>query len=82
MRRYPSLTPRLDKVVEEQQAMLEAIVRGDGDTAERIATDHIRGFEQHIRQVICHCRRVPREVLKRPPAGRCSRWWTDPAPLA
>jgi DNA-binding GntR family transcriptional regulator len=52
MNRYPSLTPRLEEVVDEQQAMLKAIVRGDGDTAERIATDHIRGFEQHIREVI------------------------------
>jgi DNA-binding GntR family transcriptional regulator len=52
MRRYPTLTPRLDEVVHEQQAVLEAICRGDGDTAERIAVEHIRGFEQHIRQVI------------------------------
>ena len=52
MKRHPSLTPRLEEVVDEQQAMLEAIIRGDGDTAERIATDHIRGFEQHIREVI------------------------------
>jgi DNA-binding GntR family transcriptional regulator len=52
MRRYPSLTPRLDEVVQEQQQVLDAICRGDGDTAERIATEHIRGFERHIRQVI------------------------------
>jgi DNA-binding GntR family transcriptional regulator len=52
MRRYPALTPRLDEVVHEQQAVLGAICRGDGDTAERIAVEHIRGFEQHIRQVI------------------------------
>jgi DNA-binding GntR family transcriptional regulator len=52
MRRYPSLTPRLDEVVQEQQQVLEAICRGDGDTAERIATEHIRGFERHIRRVI------------------------------
>lgn len=52
MKRYPALTPRLDDVVQEQQAVLDAICRGDGDTAERIATDHIRGFERHIRSVI------------------------------
>jgi DNA-binding GntR family transcriptional regulator len=52
IRRYPSLTPRLDEVVQEQQQVLDAICRGDGDTAERIATEHIRGFERHIRQVI------------------------------
>jgi DNA-binding FadR family transcriptional regulator len=32
--------------------MLEAVCRGDGETAERVATNHIRGFEQHIRQMI------------------------------
>jgi DNA-binding GntR family transcriptional regulator len=37
MRRYPSLTPRLDDVVHDQRALLEAIGRGDGDTAERVA---------------------------------------------
>ena len=52
MRRYPSLTPRLDEVLQEQEQVLAAICRGDGDTAERIATEHIRGFERHIRQVI------------------------------
>lgn len=52
MKRYPSLTPRLEEVVNEQQSMLEALIRGDGDTAEAIATDHIRGFEKHIRQMI------------------------------
>lgn len=52
MKRYPALTPRLDEVVQEQQTVLDAIVRGDGDTAERVAIDHIRGFERHIRQVI------------------------------
>lgn len=52
MKRYPALTPSLDAVVHEQQAVLEAIRGGDGDTAERVATEHIRGFEQHIRQVI------------------------------
>jgi DNA-binding GntR family transcriptional regulator len=52
LRRYPSLTPQLDEVVQEQQAMLEAVCRGDGETAERVATNHIRGFEQHIRQMI------------------------------
>lgn len=52
MRRFPSLTPRLDEVLQEQEQVLDAICRGDGDTAERIATEHIRGFERHIRQVI------------------------------
>jgi DNA-binding GntR family transcriptional regulator len=52
IRRYPALTPRLDEVIHEQQAVLDAICRGDCDTAERIAVEHIRGFEQHIRRVI------------------------------
>jgi DNA-binding GntR family transcriptional regulator len=38
--------------VHEQRTVLEAIARGDGDTAERIATAHISKFESAIRQVI------------------------------
>ncbi|MDE3134816.1 MAG: GntR family transcriptional regulator [Acidobacteriota bacterium] len=52
LRRYPALTPMLDEVVHDQRAILDAICRGDADTAERVATDHIRRFEQQIRQVI------------------------------
>lgn len=52
MKRYPPLTPRLDDVVHEQRAVLEAIVAGDGATAERIAIDHIATFERAIREVI------------------------------
>jgi DNA-binding GntR family transcriptional regulator len=52
MKRYPSLTPRLDDVVHEQRTVLDAICRGDGDTAERVAIAHISTFERAIRDVI------------------------------
>jgi DNA-binding GntR family transcriptional regulator len=32
--------------------VLDAIVRGDGDTAERVAIAHIDNFERAIREVI------------------------------
>jgi DNA-binding GntR family transcriptional regulator len=52
MSRYPSLTPRLEDVVHEQRTVLEAIGRGDADTAERVAVAHISKFERAIREVI------------------------------
>jgi DNA-binding GntR family transcriptional regulator len=52
MKRYPALTPRLEDVVHEQRTVLDAIVRGDGDTAERVAIAHISTFERAIREVI------------------------------
>jgi DNA-binding GntR family transcriptional regulator len=52
MSRYPSLTPRLEDVVHEQRTVLEAIARGDGDTAEQVAVGHIAKFERAIREVI------------------------------
>ena len=52
MRRFPALTPQLDDVVHDQRALLEAIGRGDGDTAERVAAAHISTFERAIRGVI------------------------------
>jgi DNA-binding GntR family transcriptional regulator len=52
MSRYPSLTPKLEDVVHEQRAVLEAINRGDGETAERVAVAHIAKFEAAIREVI------------------------------
>lgn len=52
MRRYPALTPRLGDVVHDQRALLEAIGRGDGDAAERVAAAHISTFERAIRGVI------------------------------
>jgi DNA-binding GntR family transcriptional regulator len=52
MRRYPALTPRLEDVVQEQRTMLAAIVAGDGDTAERLAAEHVTTFEQEIRKLI------------------------------
>jgi DNA-binding GntR family transcriptional regulator len=52
MKRYPALTPRLEDVVHEQRTVLDAIVRGDGETAERVAVAHISTFERAIREVI------------------------------
>ena len=36
----------------EQRTVLEAIGRGDGETAERVAVAHIAKFERAIREVI------------------------------
>jgi DNA-binding GntR family transcriptional regulator len=52
MQRYPPLTPRLDDVVIEQRTVLDAICRGDGATAERVAIEHISTFERAIREII------------------------------
>jgi DNA-binding GntR family transcriptional regulator len=52
MKRYPTLTPRLDDVVHQQRTVLDAVCRGDGDTAERVAIAHISTFERAIREVI------------------------------
>jgi DNA-binding GntR family transcriptional regulator len=52
MRRYPALTPRLEDVVREQASLLEAVCEGDGDTAERVAMEHIATFEREIRAVL------------------------------
>jgi DNA-binding GntR family transcriptional regulator len=52
MKRFPSLTPRLDDVVHEQRTVLDAICRGDGATAEQTAIAHIATFERAIREVI------------------------------
>ena len=52
MQRYPPLTPRLDDVVHEQRTVLDAICRGDGATAERVAIEHISTFERAIREII------------------------------
>jgi DNA-binding GntR family transcriptional regulator len=52
MKRYPPLTPRLDDVVHEQSAVLDAVLAGDGETAERLAIAHIETFERAIREVI------------------------------
>jgi DNA-binding GntR family transcriptional regulator len=52
MKRYPTLTPRLEDVVREQRRLLDAIRRGDGEAAERAAAEHVLTFEGEIRQVI------------------------------
>jgi DNA-binding GntR family transcriptional regulator len=52
MQRYPRLTPRLDDVVHDQRRLLEAIVAGDGDAAERAAAEHVTRFETEIRKAI------------------------------
>ena len=51
-RRFPELMQGLDKVLHEQTAMLEAVCRGDGETAERIALHHVLSFEQDVRKLI------------------------------
>jgi DNA-binding GntR family transcriptional regulator len=52
MKRYPTLTPKLEDVVHEQSTVLDAIARGDEETAERVSVAHIAKFEGAIRQVI------------------------------
>jgi len=52
LQRFPSLIPGLDQVVQEQTQMLEAVCRGDADTAERIALHHVLSFEQEVRKII------------------------------
>jgi DNA-binding GntR family transcriptional regulator len=51
-RRFPELMTGLDKVLHEQTQMLEAVCRGDGETAERIALHHALGFEREVRKII------------------------------
>jgi DNA-binding GntR family transcriptional regulator len=43
---------RLDAAVGEHRALLEAIRDGDPDRAETVMRDHVRGFEQAIRDVL------------------------------
>lgn len=52
MRRYPAFTPRLEDVVQEQHTLLEAIIRGDADAAERIAIEYVSTLEDEIRRLI------------------------------
>lgn len=52
MRRYPSLTPRLDDVVHDQRELLAAVRTGDADAAEGVAIRHLATFEREIREVI------------------------------
>jgi DNA-binding GntR family transcriptional regulator len=52
MSRYPSLVPRLEAVVDDQQELLRAICNHDGDTAEAVARRHVLDFERAIREVI------------------------------
>jgi DNA-binding GntR family transcriptional regulator len=52
MKRYPTLTPRLDEVVHDQRMLLQAIMDNDGPAAERAAAQHVLTFEREIRQVI------------------------------
>lgn len=52
LKRYPILTPTLEDVVDDQQALLEAICRGDGDGAEKVAREHVVNFETSLREVI------------------------------
>jgi DNA-binding GntR family transcriptional regulator len=52
MKRYPTLTPRLDDVVHQQRTVLDAVCHGDADTAERVAIAHISTFESAIREIL------------------------------
>lgn len=52
LRRFPSLMHDLNLVVQEQTRMLEAVCRGDADTAETIALHHVLSFQQDVRQII------------------------------
>jgi DNA-binding GntR family transcriptional regulator len=52
MKRYPALTPSLDQVVHDQRTLLDAICRGDGETAERTAREHVVKFENAVRASI------------------------------
>lgn len=52
MKRFPELVPGLDRVVQEQVEMLDAVCRGDGEAAERIALHHVQSFEQDVRKFI------------------------------
>ena len=44
--------PRLAAAVQEHRALLSAIRDGDGDTAERVAREHVLGFDAAIRQAL------------------------------
>jgi DNA-binding GntR family transcriptional regulator len=52
LKRHPSLTPHLEDVVEDQQALLQAICRGDGVSAENVAREHVLNFQRGIRELI------------------------------
>jgi hypothetical protein len=52
MRRFPALMPGLDKVAQEQTLMLEAVCRGDSQTAEHIASNDVLSFEKEVRKII------------------------------
>jgi DNA-binding GntR family transcriptional regulator len=52
IKRYPALTPCLEDVVEDQQALLQAICRGDGASAEEVAREHVLNFERSVREQI------------------------------
>jgi DNA-binding GntR family transcriptional regulator len=52
LRRFPTLKPGLDKVLNEQTLMLGVVCRGDADAAERIALNHVLSFEQEVRKII------------------------------
>jgi DNA-binding GntR family transcriptional regulator len=44
--------PDLAEHIRNHAPLLEAIATGDGDTAARLALDHVTGFEQAIRRVL------------------------------
>jgi DNA-binding GntR family transcriptional regulator len=52
LKRYPALIPRLEDVVDDQQALLQAICRGDGESAETVAREHVLTFERSVRELI------------------------------
>jgi len=52
MARYPALTPRLHEVVEDQLKLLQAIIRGDAQTAQEVAAAHVRNFQVAFQEVM------------------------------
>ena len=52
LKRYPALIPSLEDVVDDQQALLQAICRGDADAAESMAREHVLSFERSVRELM------------------------------
>ena len=69
MARYPALTPRLHEVVEDQLKLLQAIIRGDAQTAQEVAAAHVRNFQVAFQEVMLLARINPRVRPRRRSSG-------------